>query len=775
MLAAMIGDYVGSRFEFKPHKSKDFRLIHEDCRFTDDSVMTAAVASACLKILAEKKPGPFESREKLLKPLARETVREMQKFGRMFPEAGYGPRFEAWLKSPKPEPYYSFGNGAVMRLSPAAYFARDLREAEELAEAVTAVTHDHPEALKAAKALASAMQLALRGRDKEEIRDYISAHYYPLDKRLDEIRGDYIFDVSCQGSVPEAFLCFFEAESFEDTLRNAVSLGGDSDTMAACAGALAGVYYGIPGRLRQAVEDAMPEALKPLLRTWEEKAGRQPLPHHVLCKYIGKLGQPGRKRALFKKEAELFFEEQKSERLWAEAEAKPEDGALILLSEPESAELLKQLQWLLEGEGDTDWQKAEAILLKLRRFDRADKHCRLSGLTLLRKEKRESELELYEFNFSGRQSEFRAETFADGGEQAELPRLYTPLQSLFLRRSLDGFERLLEQHECLSLCPPEAVAGTPGQTAELRFEDGSVRRIYAESGVPEDEPFWLRLVMLAAEASKIEAEAVKSHESPADELRETEALFAAKKAEYDELRFIICPDLEIRYYQAVGKEELRVFALDLEISRLRRHIALVTAALNRREQADFAAIEITLEIEFQDYKRRLEERSERYDRASNISPEDVLSGDEVREMKQIYYRLVKKLHPDLHPDATEEELELFRQAAEAYKSGNRAMLKILEEQAGGAEPLESGHMDAEQMLARISRLNALIEILEEKIQTIKTSYPYDKRWFVYDEVMIEAKRRRLEAAAREMEAVRDSLKARLDVLIKKAEADGDEE
>jgi type I restriction enzyme M protein len=239
MLGAIIGDIAGSRFEFNNYKAKDFQFLHSRCKPTDDSLMTLAVAEAILSCKPDRSDLPDQA------------VRCMQEIGRRYPHAGYGNRFSRWLELPDPRPYGSFGNGAAMRVSPCGFAARDLEDAKMLSKMVTAVTHNHPEGLKGAEAAAVAVYLARTGKSMSEIREVICKEYYPLDFTLDEIRPGYSFDVSCQGSLPPALEAFFESTDYEDTIRNAISIGGDSDTLAAIAGGIAEAYYGIPAALRE--------------------------------------------------------------------------------------------------------------------------------------------------------------------------------------------------------------------------------------------------------------------------------------------------------------------------------------------------------------------------------------------------------------------------------------------------------------------------------------------------------------------------------------------
>lgn len=239
MYGAFIGDIVGSQYEFDEIKTKDFTLFSYDCDFTDDSVMTVAVASAVIRAYELSKTGETEI------PLSRFMTEEMQKYGQKYPhpKGAYGGNFSRWLKAEDPQPYNSFGNGSAMRVSPCGIIAVTLEEAQELAEISAAVSHNHPEGIKGAKAVASAVFLAANGADKNEIRRYIEDNYYTLDFTIDEIRPSYYFNESCQGSVPQAIECFLESTDLEDTVRNVVSIGGDCDTTGAMAGAIAYAYY----------------------------------------------------------------------------------------------------------------------------------------------------------------------------------------------------------------------------------------------------------------------------------------------------------------------------------------------------------------------------------------------------------------------------------------------------------------------------------------------------------------------------------------------------
>lgn len=242
MLGAIIGDIVGSVYEFESDKTKDFELFTEESRLTDDSMMTIAVGCACAKADLNDEED-FKSW----------VIYYMRKIGREFPSAGYGHHFFRWIKSDFMSAYNSFGNGSAMRVSPVAWVANSLEETEKLAKWSAEVTHNHSEGVKGAQAVAAAIYLARIGKSKPEIKDYIEKNYYTLDFTLDEIRPIYKFDVTCQGSVPQAIQCFLESTDFEDAVRNAVSLGGDGDTQAAMAGAIAEAFYGVPDNITSKV------------------------------------------------------------------------------------------------------------------------------------------------------------------------------------------------------------------------------------------------------------------------------------------------------------------------------------------------------------------------------------------------------------------------------------------------------------------------------------------------------------------------------------------
>jgi len=252
MLGAIIGDIVGSIYEFDNIKTKEFELFDRENFFTDDTVMTVAVAEALLSA----NPDDYENeiREKL--------VSSMKKWGRAYPFAGYGSKFSGWLQFTDREPYNSYGNGSAMRVSAAGWLYEDLFTTRYMAALTAAVTHNHVEGIKGAEATAAAIFLARKDATKEEIREYIEKEFsYDLDFTCDEIRPTYGFNETCQQTVPQAIVAFLEGKDFEDVIRTGVSIGGDTDTLCAIAGSIAEAYFGVPEEIAETAKSFLDEDL----------------------------------------------------------------------------------------------------------------------------------------------------------------------------------------------------------------------------------------------------------------------------------------------------------------------------------------------------------------------------------------------------------------------------------------------------------------------------------------------------------------------------------
>ncbi len=240
MLGAIIGDTVGSRYEWKNHKSKEFELFNRSNRFSDDSACTMAVAETLMKFL------PIDYSDEGLNKIKKALTESLIRCVKTYPDVGYGGRFYRWATESKDHlPYNSWGNGSAMRVSPVGWIANNEDEVMKLAKATAEVTHNHPEGIKGAQAIAMCIYMARKGKSKEEIKEYIYDHFYPILDYFDydELVKTYRFDVSCQGSVPQAIYCFLISSSFEDAIRTAVSIGGDTDTIACMTGGIAEAFY----------------------------------------------------------------------------------------------------------------------------------------------------------------------------------------------------------------------------------------------------------------------------------------------------------------------------------------------------------------------------------------------------------------------------------------------------------------------------------------------------------------------------------------------------
>ncbi len=267
MFGAILGDIIGSPYEFDMgNKSKEFPLFSRHSKYTDDSVMTLAVAEA----LMDTRPGESDD------AIRSRLVSALQRWGRAYPNAGYGYGFARWLMKENPQPYDSWGNGSAMRVSAAAWLYDDLATVRKMARLSAEVSHNHPEGVKGAEATASAIFLARTGHSKAEIKVYITGEFgYDLSRTCNQIRPAYHHVESCQETVPEAITAFLEGESFEDVIRTAVSLGGDCDTLTAIAGSMAEGFYGVPEELKAECRARLPERLREILQRFEEvQAGK---------------------------------------------------------------------------------------------------------------------------------------------------------------------------------------------------------------------------------------------------------------------------------------------------------------------------------------------------------------------------------------------------------------------------------------------------------------------------------------------------------------------
>ncbi len=266
MLGAIVGDVIGSFYEWHNVKTVNFELFTRQSRFTDDTVLTVAIADAILYIMSQNPALSVAQRKKVY-------ACKLKEYGNKFPHAGYGQSFIEWLSSDSLGPYGSYGNGSAMRVSPIGYAFDSLDKVLEEAKLSAAVTHNHKEGIKGAQAVASAVFIARTGGSKEQIKQFIEKQFiYDLNQKLDDIRPAYKFDSSCQGSVPQAIIAFLESEDYEDAVRKAVSIGGDSDTIACIAGGIAQAYYKeIPKYLIDRVWLMLDSGLKRVINQFNER------------------------------------------------------------------------------------------------------------------------------------------------------------------------------------------------------------------------------------------------------------------------------------------------------------------------------------------------------------------------------------------------------------------------------------------------------------------------------------------------------------------------
>lgn len=262
MYGSILGDIIGSPYEFdRGNKSMEFELFTKKSEYTDDSVMSIAVAEALMDV----------GREASVNKVKDMVISSMQKWGRRYPNAGYGVNFSVWLKNDKPTPYGSYGNGSAMRVSSVGWLYDTIERTREIARATAEVTHNHPEGIKGAESVASAIFMARKGYAKEDIKEYIESNFnYSFERTCNDIRPYYHHVESCQETVPEAFTAFFEGSSFEEVIRLSVSLGGDCDTLTCIAGSVAEAYYDIPDTMVYECRNRLPSDMLSVVDNFEK-------------------------------------------------------------------------------------------------------------------------------------------------------------------------------------------------------------------------------------------------------------------------------------------------------------------------------------------------------------------------------------------------------------------------------------------------------------------------------------------------------------------------
>lgn len=266
MLGAIIGDTVGSRFEWHNVKRKDFEFLTRKCHLTDDSVMTIAIAQAILDWDSE---GYREKKD--YAKLSEYAAKSMRKWGMKYPYAGYGGGFRRWLADPSMGPYNSCGNGSAMRVSPVGFAANNLEECIAMSRAVTEVTHNHPDGIMGAEATSVQIFLARQGASLKELQDYEVLHYYTLDHDLAWLIENYTWHSLCDGTCQAAYTCLYESTGFEDAIRNCMAAGGDCDTTGAICGGIAQAFWGIPEDIRTMIMVFMDREQKEVLKEFENR------------------------------------------------------------------------------------------------------------------------------------------------------------------------------------------------------------------------------------------------------------------------------------------------------------------------------------------------------------------------------------------------------------------------------------------------------------------------------------------------------------------------
>ena len=260
ILGTIIGDIVGSRFEYANNKyGKEFDFFHEECSYTDDSVMTLAVAKSFLKSNED-----FSNLEE-------QVIKSMTEVGRRYPNCGYGPSFYRWIMSEDHKPYGSFGNGAAMRIGPVGVVAKSIDEAKKLSSIVTNVSHNHPDSINGAEAVAIAIHMALNEKRKEEIKAYIEANYFKIDDLKIDTMAPQDFYINCVETVKQSIGAFLESTNYEDAIRNAIALGGDSDTIGAITGSIASAYYGIPEEIGNKALEYLDDFMMKIYEDFKER------------------------------------------------------------------------------------------------------------------------------------------------------------------------------------------------------------------------------------------------------------------------------------------------------------------------------------------------------------------------------------------------------------------------------------------------------------------------------------------------------------------------
>ena len=820
MLGAIIGDIVGSRFEFNNHRSKDFELFAEGCFATDDSIMTLAVARAIMETAREmaKKtvktpttPG-YDHNFDFHDLLSDMTVKYMQEIGRKYPNCGFGGMFYKWVFSENPEPYNSFGNGAAMRVSPAGFAAKSEWDAEQLADSITAVTHDHDEGIKGAAATTVAIYMAREGALKSEIRDRISRDYYVLDFKIDDIRPTYRFNETCQETVPQAIECFLESTSFEDAIRTAISLGGDSDTIAAITGAIAEAYYGVPDEIKDKALTYLDEELRAIYDEWTAFAPTNCERFKVLTKYIGKLSD----RTMIDDYTIPFwdyFPYSEFETDWIYSDFSCANYGQVLA---DMGVALDFGQITGKSVDDLPAEQVLALITSAFRNDHFDNGVivkyfragamlkwlkRLKDIDWQRRSRKITEVELQLGGMGSRDTYrvlltneheaifLRVFTYDDIGTQDDVKEDIETVRS-----ALDG----LHFEYWLSSYPQEGeMLICDGEQWELAvtYDDGTVIRSGGDNTYPENWNALLEVFgieqgdtgnydddeddaddQVGALDGDMDAEQSDNPQATIILLPDYEKLKADVEMlrtelsmlvlERDELLLVECRNIEMAYMLAVGGLEYKAYEIECAILRLKRKAELIQANKNRQEKIVLPKIEELLDFEFAEYKAKLNEKVEKMNAALDRSKGEFLTDEENRELKRLYRTIVKSLHPDLHPDLSDAKIMLFHNAVAAYENGDLNGLRMIG--AMVTEPaLPEDQLDALPLLVKEKeRLYGLLQLTKDKIAEIKSGYPYIMKSLVQSPEKVEARKAELEDDIKQLNELLDVYSAKITEMLR---------
>ena len=788
MIGAIIGDIVGSRFEFKNHRSKDFELFGKGCFATDDSIMTLAVAKAIMEASKIKPRSLHGYDDEFYSVLSDLSVKYMQEIGRQYPNCGYGGRFYQWVFSDNPRPYKSYGNGAAMRVSPAGFIGESKQEVERLAETVTAVTHNHREGIKGAQATAVAIYLARKGARKSEIRECIVRDYYPLDFKIDDIRPTYRFNETCQETVPQAIECFLESRSFEDAIRTAISLGGDSDTIGAITGAIAEAYYGVPPEIKEKALTYLDDRLRSIYDEWIAFAPQCDERYKVLTKYIGWLSDVKIGNGSTVGFMEDFH--------YGEFETEWHDSGLVDCQYGETLDKMgvelsyksitgkdvedlnaKQVLGLITAAFRND-NFVEGIIMNYLRSGVMGKWLkRLKDIDTEKCSHQITEVELKRINMMGihthyvRISDEEAsfsthDEFGDEiGWSTDQKEKITSIRHALDKLHLEYWRMAYPQH-----FNNHFIKDGEQWILTFQYNDGSVMEINGEETYPEN---WDDLLSFfdfdRYRQDKTEREESNEEDPVNSENSQTSVVivspdFEKLKSEVEKLRtelsmlvlerdelvLVECKNIEMAYMLTIGGLEYKAYEIQCAIRRLKRKAELIQAKKNRQEKVDPAEIDTLLDVEFSEYQAKLEELVNKMNAAIERSHGKVLSDEEARELKKLYRAIVKALHPDLHPGIEEAKIRLFQNAVTSYENGDLNGLRVIHAMISG--PAFSGdEPDAiSELIKEKERITGLIQAVRDRIADAKSRYPYTLKPMIQSREKTEARKAELEESIRQL-------------------------